>query len=101
MAQGNSHGWRNSKEPRYERGYGWGHAQERKRWAPIVAQGRTPCWRCHIIIKPNEKWHLGHDDDGKEYKGPEHAECNIKAASRRAVEIRLNRNPEPSPQTEW
>jgi len=95
------HGWRRAKAPKDSRGYGWQHVQERRRWEPVVATGRVSCWRCHILIAPNSKWHLGHNDEGTEYKGPEHASCNIEAASRRAVEIRQNKNPDPLPQTEW
>lgn len=96
-----NHGWSSRRPPRNDRGYGNQHIKERNRWAPIVAQGRTPCAKCSVLIKPNEEWHLGHNDDRTAYTGPEHKECNLKAASARAIAIRNNKNPDPSPNTNW
>lgn len=93
-------GWASARPPRSSRGYGWMHVKLRNKWKHVIAQGRTPCWRCTVIIRPNEEWHLGHDDEGN-YKGPEHKECNLKAASKRAHEIRNSKNPLPAPQTKW
>jgi hypothetical protein len=60
-----------------ERGYGWRHQQLRRALAPRVATGRVACWRCNRLIRPGERWHLGHDDhDRRIYRGPEHASCN-------------------------
>lgn len=101
-AMGNrEHGWKGAKPPRESRGYGYRHVVERRKWAPIVALGRTACWRCNVLIKPNEPWHLGHNDERTAYNGPEHKACNLLAASKRAHEIRNNKNPEPTPQTQW
>lgn len=100
MADKQAHGWRNAK-PYGDRGYGWQHKRERARWIPIVAMGRTACWRCQLLIKPSDAWHLGHNDDRTGYMGPEHKDCNIGAASRRAHEIRNNVNPLPIPETRW
>lgn len=96
-----AHGWRSTKAPTVQRGYGNQHKRERRRWAPIVALGRTACHRCQLLIRPNQPWHLGHNDERTAYLGPEHAACNLQAASRRAHEIRDNVNPPPVPQTNW
>lgn len=95
------HGWKNRKPARETRGYGYQHVRIRRKWIPIVALGRTACARCQVLIKPNEEWHLGHNDERTGYNGPEHKDCNLKAASKRAHEIKANKNPEPTPQTEW
>lgn len=56
-------------------GYGAAHIKLRRRWAPLVATGQVICWRCHRRIMPGTKWFLGHDDDRRFYRGPEHARC--------------------------
>lgn len=65
------------------RGYGAKHQAERKRLAPIVARGQTPCAKCGDLIVPPEPWDLGHTDDRTGWTGPEHQDCNRRAAARR------------------
>jgi hypothetical protein len=60
------------------RGYGYGHRQLRAWWVPRVASGLVKCWRCGVVIRADEQWHLGHDDGNRNvYKGPEHVVCNV------------------------
>ena len=69
---------------RQQRGYDAKHDAERKRWAPIVATGAVKCWRCQVLLEPDEPWDLGHDDhDRSIYRGPECVRCNRATASRR------------------
>ena len=64
-------------------GYGWEHQRLRESLRPDVEAGRVDCWRCGERILPGAEWHLGHDDhDRTIYRGPEHAVCNLTAASR-------------------
>jgi hypothetical protein len=57
-------------------GYDQAHRALRKQWQPIVEAGRAICWRCRNKIHPAANWHLGHDDDRRYYRGPEHAKCS-------------------------
>ena len=67
-----------------QRGYDQAHRNRRTEWAPKVATGLTPCWRCGELILPTEPWDLGHDDTDRTItRGPEHANrCNRAAAGR-------------------
>ena len=68
-----------------QRGYGLEHQREREQWAPIVAQGKTPCRRCREVIKPDEPWDLGHPDADCDYpKAPEHRRHNRATATHAA-----------------
>lgn len=71
-----------------QQGYGFTHQRERRRLAPLVAQGGVICPRyghpqfpsCPGEILPVDEWELGHDDrDKRIYTGPEHARCNERA----------------------
>lgn len=65
------------------RGYGTRHRNLRTQWAPRVATGTVPCWRCGDLIAPGTAWDLGHTDDRSGYGGPEHARaCNRSAGGR-------------------
>lgn len=72
-----------------QRGYDATHRALRRQWAPQVATGNVPCWRCGELIEPGERWDLGHDDtDRSKHRGPEHASrCNRSAAGRKAHEF--------------
>lgn len=67
-----------------QRGYGPTHQALRARWAPQVATGTVRCWRCGELIRADEPWDLGHDDNDRSItRGPEHAaRCNRSAAGR-------------------
>lgn len=69
-----------TRGPRSERGYDTEHDRLRRKWAPVVARGRTNCARCHELIAPHTAWDLGHTDNHDAYNGPEHARCNRSAA---------------------
>lgn len=69
----------------HRRGYDTAHRNQRATWAPRVATGTVPCWRCGHLIKPDEPWDLGHDDHDRTItRGPEHRRCNRSAAGRSA-----------------
>ena len=65
------------------------HRRLRKRWVPIVAQGRTTCTRyghplfpdCPGLIAPGAPWDLGHEDYGDGWTGPECRACTRRAGA--------------------
>ena len=66
---------------RAARGYGAKHQAERAALLRRQAAGEVlHCWRCGEPVGTD--WHLGHDDDRSVTRGPEHPECNLKAAGR-------------------
>jgi hypothetical protein len=69
------------------RGYGGAHQRERARWAPKVARGIVDCWRCGQLIQPGRPWDLGHDDDRRTYRGPEHPSCNRQAGGKNGAAV--------------
>jgi hypothetical protein len=93
------HGWRDA--PYDASRYGSTHKRLRREWASTVATGRVTCPRCMELIRPGQRWHLGHRDDGKGYSGPEHEGCNLSAASAKAHAVRWARDPQPQPRTRW
>ena len=70
------------------RGYGTAHQAERRRWEPLVEAGVAVCVRCGVPIAPGTGWHLDHRDDKLGYLGVSHASCNLKAAGKRANELK-------------
>ena len=79
-------------------GLGSPHQKRRQLLAPIVAEGRTLCARCHEPIRPGEPWDLGHVDGSNRqagYTGPEHRRCNRATAGRKSW---LLPPPEPEPE---
>ena len=80
-------------------GMGYPHQKRRQLWAPIVADGRVRCARCHKPILPGEPWDLGHVDGSgrKAYSGPEHRRCNRSTGGRKPVRW-LAPPPEPEPE---
>ncbi len=63
-----------------QRGYGYAHKQERKRWVPKVEAGGVLCARCHKPIEAGAPFHLDHDDhDRSAYIGVSHPSCNTSA----------------------
>lgn len=99
MSETSSHGWSSAKP--YRENYGAAHQRLRAEWALAVRTGRVTCSRCGKLIRRGQRWHLGHRDDGNGYNGPEHAGCNLSAASAKAHSIRWARDPEPEPRTRW
>jgi hypothetical protein len=69
------------------RGYGTKHQRERARWAPRVEAGLVDCGRCGDRIQPGRPWDLGHDDDRRTYRGPEHPSCNRKAGGANGARV--------------
>lgn len=80
-----------AKRSTAERGYGWDHQQERRRWAPAVARGEASCTRCHGFIIPGTPWDLDHTSDRTGYLGVAHARCNRRAGARKAAARRTAR----------
>jgi hypothetical protein len=60
-----------------ERGYGYPHQLERKRWAQVVSRGEAYCARCGRWIFPDDPWDLAHNPyDPETYLGPMHRAHN-------------------------
>lgn len=78
--------WQAPKAPKGQRGYGYAYQKLRKQLLP-KAYG-TPCVRCGELMLPGQKLHLDHDDwDRTKLRGFAHADCNIRAAARKARAI--------------
>ena len=77
---------------RTQRGYGTDHQRARAAWQQRINRGEAvTCWRCHGPIV-DTGWHLGHDDHDRTItRGPEHADCNLRAAGR------ASHNPQSGP----
>lgn len=71
---------------RQARGYDAEHDRLRAEWAPAVATGTVRCAnpRCGRLISPSAVWDLGHTEDRRSYRGPEHAKCNRSEGGRAA-----------------
>ena len=70
--------------------YGRKHKQLRQ--ALLAEAYGTPCTRCGQIMQPNQLLHLDHDDyDASKYRGFSHADCNIRAAARKARALQMYR----------
>jgi len=62
---------------REARGYDYAHRQFRKAFIEEHQAGTLICWRCRELIRPDEPFHLGHDDNDRNlYRGAEHVRCN-------------------------
>lgn len=62
---------------REARGYGHAHREFRKAFIPEHQEGTLICWRCRELIRPDEPFDLGHDDNDRNlYRGAEHQRCN-------------------------
>ena len=63
-----------------DRGYGWPHEQDRRRWARRVASGMVLCRSVNPILIVNgvpEPWDLGHNDTNRSLPAmAEHQRCN-------------------------
>lgn len=57
--------------------YGHPHRRDRKRWSPIVAEGRTRFPRCGLVILRGQQWQLDHLESGVTH--PSHRSCNARA----------------------
>jgi hypothetical protein len=84
-----------------DRGYGYRHQQERKRWAPRVEAGLEFCRRCHLPILAGQAWDLDHSDlDRTRYLGPSHRRCN-RATAGRPGRRKVRRWPRRSQSRQW
>jgi hypothetical protein len=80
--------WAKPKAPKGDRGYDYQYQKLRKALLPS-AYG-TPCVRCGEPMLPGQKLHLDHDDyDRRILRGFAHADCNIRAAAKKARAIQL------------
>lgn len=67
-----------------QRGYGKEYQARRRALVPVVQAGLAACWRCRRPIRPDEAWHLGHDDNDRAIiRGVECITCNLSAAGRK------------------
>jgi len=81
-----AHAYEVRRGSRQARGYDAEHDRLRAEWAPAVATGTVRCAssRCGRLIASTEPWDLGHTDDRRRYRGPEHASCNRSEGGRAA-----------------
>ena len=89
------HRWKANRPVRAARYENARHRAERRRLAPIVAAGLTPCARCGELIAAGAPWDLDHAPDGVSYLGPSHAACN-RATSAHAKARRQGRELVPA-----
>lgn len=76
--------------------YGADHRRLRAQWKQRIANGEhPPCPRCGHPVETLD-FHLDHDDDGINYLGPAHADCNTLAASEKSKRIRKARRETPN-----
>ena len=95
------HAVRGDQVTERDRGYGWPHEQDRRRWARRVASGMVLCRRCGnpilIVNGVPEPWDLGHNDTNRSLPAmPEHQRCNRRTSAHR-VERRSGRSSRPLP----
>ena len=86
--------WDAPKASKGDRGYGYAFQKLRKALLP-QAYG-TPCVRCGEPMLKGQKLHLDHDDwDRSILRGFSHADCNIRAAAKkaRAIQTAAKRKP--------
>ena len=74
--------WRRPTTSSTQRGYGQGHKKLRAQWLPF-AYGK-PCSRCGEVMLSTQQLHLDHTDRRDGYLGFSHADCNMRAAARKA-----------------
>ena len=85
------------KAPAAERGYGYAHAQERKRVKVLVDAGQVNCCLCGRWIQPGTRWHLDHvPGTTDQYRGAAHEYCNTSDGATRG-----NKNREPRTGLKW
>jgi hypothetical protein len=78
---------RGSTNPKYQTRE---HRAERARWAQrlkrdgVVYCAQPVCVMPSRAILEGQGWHLGHADNGVDYIGPTHVDCNVKDAAVRA-----------------
>lgn len=70
------------------RGYGYEHQKKRAELAPLVETGEMACCLCGYRIDPGTRWHLDHTPDRSGYRGPAHADCNLRDGARRGNRMR-------------
>lgn len=77
--------WDNARPKPNRAKYGTAHKRLRAAINKRMQAGEIfCCWRCGIRLHPGPDWHLGHDDTGTRYLGPECVPCNIRDGARRA-----------------
>lgn len=74
---------------RQQRGYGPGHDALRRKWKPRVDRGEVDCQEpvCLMPIRrilPGQPWHLCHDRETGQYRGPGHVRCNTSEGGKAA-----------------
>lgn len=68
--------------PSHAERYGTKHRELRAYWAEQIKAGVNPiCSLCPHPIIPTDLWDLDHDDDGVNYRGPAHQDCNRRAGA--------------------
>lgn len=74
---------------RQQRGYDAAYDEARRKWKPQVEAGLIDCHAptCLMPIRRillGAPWDLGHDDDRRIIRGPEHRRCNRAAGGKAA-----------------
>jgi hypothetical protein len=75
-----------------DRGYGADHQAAREHWRPIVEAGHATCAAVICLepdraIRPDEPWHLDHNEDRTGYRGPAHPRCNTSAGGKNGAAV--------------
>lgn len=84
--------------------YGTKHRRLRKIIQKKMDAGQQfHCVRCNQPIIRGQAWHLDHQDDGINYRGPAHQKCNTREAARHGNRLRSKKNPPKptTPRTNW
>jgi hypothetical protein len=82
--------------------YSGEHQTIRKHWKPLVDAGQVFCRELVCVnpggrwIRPGTPWHLAHEPDGRTYRGPAHAICNLSEVNRRRDRAGRTGKPKPT-----
>jgi hypothetical protein len=72
----------------------WGKRGNTRAWArlraSVAAHFPLPCWRCGKLIRPGDRWVLGHLVDrwrggGDDQLAPEHLACSLRSGGAASV----------------
>jgi hypothetical protein len=76
--------WKPAKKPGGTTAGGWGHKHQQLRKLLLPKAYGTPCVRCGEIMYQGQILHLDHNDRRDGWLGFSHADCNLRAAAKKA-----------------